>query len=476
MSDPAGTHSLRSRLQLSVQPILRLINLKGELLASTLSYGVTSSIKLLSSLVLTRLLDPQAYGVMGILFSVAFVLEMLSDVGTASLLIRHERGGEKRFVHAAWTIRLIRSIVNFCALYALAPIIARIYELPVLTDALRVFSLWFLLQGMESMSFAIAQRDRRAKIGNYVDMATNLLMTAVIVGMALVLRDFTAFLYGALLQRMLTTVASHFFYREIGVGIVFDREVAREQFNFAKFVLPSSLLTIVLSQYDKVVLLKLFDLTMLGVYGLAGNMIGPVGGLVQHNCRALLYPRCAEYFRHDRATARERYYRENTRLVAVVTLLPAAIAGFSELLVAMLYDARYSQAGGVLMVLGLSSVVGAFQLMAEMLMVASGRTHVGLVGNVLRVILIGPAVWGGYQLFGFYGFLWASIAVGFPILFYYYYEQHKNGLLDLRIEGRRFGVALAVFGVCLLVSRLILPHVPPDLLHHMLHLARRETH
>ncbi len=471
----AGVASLGRRFRSAFRPVLGLINLKGELFASTFSYALTSGVRLISSLVLTRLLNPEAYGVMGILFSVAYMLEMISDVGTASLLIRHERGGEKRFVHAAWTIRLIRSVFNCTALYALAPVIAGIYELPVLTEALRLFSLWFLLQGMESMSFALAQRDQRAKIGNYVDMVTSLVMTAVVVGLALALRDYTAFIYGALLQRLVTTAASHFFYREIGVGIVFDRQAAREQFDFAKYVLPSGLTAVVLSQYDKFVLLKLFDLQMLGIYGLAGNMIGPVGGLVMHNCRALLYPRSAEYFRQDRASAGHRYYTENARLVAVVTLLPAAIAGFSGLLVQILYDARYALAGGVLMALAWGTVLGAFQNMSESLLMASGRTHVALVGNILRVVLIGPMLFIGYRLFGFDGFVWAGFATGLPILGYFYYEQRKSALLDVRAELRHFAAALVVFAVCWLIARVLMHFIAPDLVHRLFHLGHAAT-
>ena len=81
------------------------VNLKGELFSSTFTYGATALIKLSSSLVLTRLLAPQAYGIFGILLSIVFIVNLVSDVGTYAFLIRHPRGGEAKFVHAVWTIR-----------------------------------------------------------------------------------------------------------------------------------------------------------------------------------------------------------------------------------------------------------------------------------------------------------------------------------------------------------------------------------
>lgn len=69
-------------------------NPRGELFASTFSYGVTSVTRLASSLILTRVLTPEAYGAFAILLSFYFIIELLSDVGTLGLLVRHPRGGD----------------------------------------------------------------------------------------------------------------------------------------------------------------------------------------------------------------------------------------------------------------------------------------------------------------------------------------------------------------------------------------------
>ena len=336
--------------------ISRFINIKGELFSSTFTYGVTAVIKLFSSLILTRLLNPEVYGIVAVLFSVLFVLELLSDVGTVGLIVRHPRGSEPVFIHTVWTVRLLRGVMNFCALYYFAPLFAGIYDMPVLTDALRTFSFMFLIKGLESMSFVLAQRDQRARIGNNAELATNAVMTIVVIGLAVLLKDHYAFIYGILLQRLLMTIVSYFYYRDVGVAFSFDRDALAEQFHFAKFVMPSSMLTIGISQYDRLILLRLFDLSLLGVYGVAGNINGQIAGLVMRNCRVVLYPRCAEYFRSNRTTAAVRYYSENARLILVITLLPAAVAGFSQSIVNILYDSRYAGAGTILMAGGLGTV------------------------------------------------------------------------------------------------------------------------
>ncbi len=444
---------------------LQILNFRAELFASTFSFGATAVIRFGSSLVLTRLLSPNAYGIFGILLSFLFMIEMMSDVGTLGLLIRHPRGDDPRFVHTLWTIRLIRSAFNFAVLLLAAPLIASIYHTPALKDALRVLSIWFLLNGAESMSFGLAIRHQRARLNNYNELASNVIMTLFVIGMASLLRNHYALILGALLQRLFLVIASHFYYRDMGVGIAFDREAAREQFEFARYVMPSSIMSIVLSQYDKVVLARLFNLTLLGVYSIASNMAGQLTGIMMHNARFVLYGRCSAYFRSNRSTAVHRYYTENLRLFAVGALPPAVIAGFAPLIITILYDPRYMQAGPILTVLALGAIIAAFQNASENLLVASGQTRVVLGANIVRVVSLIPAVVFGYHFFGFEGFLWCTTAAALPPLLYFYWEQWRNRLLQPLRELAGLGLCSVVFLACFGLSHLLLTIVPPGWLH-----------
>jgi O-antigen/teichoic acid export membrane protein len=441
------------------------LNFKSELFASTFSYGSISIIRLGSSLVLTRLLTPETYGIFAIIFSLVAMIELLSDVGSRGLLIRHPRGNDPRFVHTLWTTRLIRGALNFSVMFFGAPLIALIYHAPVLTSALRALSLTFLLSGLESMSFTLAIRNRRSYIANYAELASIAIMTVVSIVLSYVLRNHFAVIYAVLVQRVLLMFGSYFFYRNIGVGIAFDREAVKDQFAFARMVLPSSLLYVVVSQYDKIVLLRLFDLSLLGLYGIASSLNSPITGMIVHNAQTILYARCAEYFRVERATACLRYYRENRRLLLLGVIPPAMVAGLSQTIVAVLYDPRYSSAGFILMVLSLGSIILAFQNASENLLVASGRTHTVLIANVIRVCSLIPATLIGYFLFGFSGFLWFTLAATVPVLMYYYGQQKKFGLVRWKDELTLLLIALLVFLVCLALSKALRTFVRPDSLH-----------
>ncbi len=196
-------------------------------------------------------------------------------------------------------------------------------------------------------------------------------------------------------------------------------------------------------------------------------MLGPITGVIVHNARVVLYARCSAYFRSDRATARVRYYDENQRLLMVVLFFPPwSPASHSYLSQHSMTDAtpwRAHSDGN-----GSKAEMSAFQASSENLLVASGRTHMVLLGNVVRLFTVIPASILGYYLFGFYGFLWFGQGATVALVIYFFRQQRRYGLLDLSKELRLLGLAALVFVVCFSASHLLLAFIPADSLHLLL--------
>src|SRR5664279_4986198 len=116
--------------------ISRIVNLKGDLFATAASFGAQAVIKLGGSLVLTRILRPEAYGIITILMSVTFVVEMIADINVTLFIIRDRNAEETRYLNTAWTLQLGRAVLNTVVLFLLAPVISN-YVYPVSYTHLR---------------------------------------------------------------------------------------------------------------------------------------------------------------------------------------------------------------------------------------------------------------------------------------------------------------------------------------------------
>lgn len=433
--------------------------LKGNLFATVASFAAQGLIRVASSMLLTRLLQPSAYGVITVLVSVSFTLAMLSDIGISVCIVRDEQGEEPRFINTAWTLRVIRSSTNALILLAGAGVFARLYAAPDLTAPLRVLSLWFVVDGFESTAFPIAIRRRNARIVMYCELLAGVLSTVFSVVYCYFSRDYWGMVYGMVVNRLLLVLMSHCFYRELRPRLQLDRAAAMRIFGYTRYVMPSSILTLLLTQFDKVIFLRLFNLALLGVYGLAGSIAAPIEGLILKASQSVLYPRCAHNFRENPATYAQKYYAENVKLFVGALALPALIGGGARLLIALLYDPRYAQAAQVLQAFMLRAGLLALASPAEDMLIASGETRVILIGNLFRATWLVVACLIGYWLFGFIGFIYGMASSGLPPLLYYLWLQNRKGMLIGRFELYRVTFACVVAVVAYACSSLILATV-----------------
>src|ERR1700722_3775887 len=71
-------------------------------------YGAAQGLRLVNSVILTRLLFPEAIGQMTLVTTLIVGITLLSDIGLAPSVIQSQRGDEPDFLNTAWTLQAIR--------------------------------------------------------------------------------------------------------------------------------------------------------------------------------------------------------------------------------------------------------------------------------------------------------------------------------------------------------------------------------
>jgi O-antigen/teichoic acid export membrane protein len=440
---------------------LRLLGfLKGDLFATAASFAAQAAIKLGASLVLTRVLRPEAYGIVTIVSSIGVVVALLADIAVTVSLVRHEHGDQSSYLNTAWTLRLGRAVLNTLLMFWSAPLIAALYHAPELTFPLRVYSPWFLIWALESMSFPLAIRRRNSRIIVYSELVATTVTTAFTLAYCYYTHDYMGMVYGILLNRLLMTVMSYGFYRDVRPRLMVDRDAARDLLRYTRFAVPSSFITLALGQFDKAIFLRLFDLTLLGVYSLAGNIATPIETLINKIGQLVLYPRCAHDFRTDPETFALRYYTRNTSLYVAILALPAAVGGAAQFLVTVLYDPRYTQAGVILQAFMFRAALFSLTSPAESMLIAAGELQVQLNENLFRAVSMIVGTVAGYYLGGFMGFVYGGVLSGLPPLIYLLWLQRRKGFLMLKYEMYKVAFLLVTAGLAYLTSSLLLSLLP----------------
>ena len=78
-----------------------------------IGFGGQNVVRLGGNLILTRLLFPEAFGLMALVQIFLMGLQMFSDVGIQTSIVRDPRGEERAFRDAAWTLQDYRRFPRF---------------------------------------------------------------------------------------------------------------------------------------------------------------------------------------------------------------------------------------------------------------------------------------------------------------------------------------------------------------------------
>lgn len=404
----------------------------------------SQALRLLSNLILTRLLLPEAFGLVAAVNTLYFGLVMFSDLGVWQSVVKSGRGTEARFLGTAWSIQLLRGLVLCAVVLAIAAGVHQaaqlhyfqagtVYADPKLPPLIAAFSVCALLQGMESMKLACAQRALQLGELSRLEIMSQLLAMSVTLPLAWATHSVWSLLIGTVLSSAARTVLSHRYLAGPSCRPCWDASAAMEILGFGKWIFVSSVIGFLAAHGEKLILGALLATTSFGVYAIAATLIlalmGVYGSLNAH----LIFSTLSEALRSDARTAERVYFRGQQIADACLGLLAGTLFMSGHWLIAVLYDARYQDAGWMLQWLGLGLLAVRHQVL-EQLMFARGQPGWVSASNLVRALSLWALIPAGFSLAGERGAIVAVVLSQFaswPVSLAF---KYRNGLLTTASE------------------------------------------
>ena len=364
------------------------------------SYAITQVMRLGSNLVLTRLLFPEAFGLMALVSVVLVGLAMFSDVGVGPAISQHPRGDERAFLDTAFTINVVRGGVLWLLTCALAYPMAAFYEAPDLIWLLPVAGVTLLISGFNPTRIDTANRHLLLGRVTLLDLIAQIIGIAAMVVLAFVLKSVWALVIGAIIGSAAKLVIISFLLPGPANSFRWDRDAGRDLIRFGKWIFLSTACGFLLSQGDKAIFGAYLSLTELGIYNIGYFLASfPVllAGAVVGRIMIPLY-------RDHPPGASEANFTKMRRLRFGVTggtlVLLAVLALSGVALVGVMYDARYAGAGAIVVAIACVQMPGVIGMTYDQSALAAGdsRTYFALMalkaGVQTAAFLIGVAQGG----------------------------------------------------------------------------------
>lgn len=391
-------------------------------------------VRLVNSLVLTRLLSPSVFGLAGIVSSIFFVIVMMTDLGFESYLIRHPQSNDQHFRNVLWTVHAWRGMLLMGLAMAASPLVATALQKPELAMPLALASATLGIGGFVSFSLIMSLRSGRSKKLSLMDLALTSFQTALGIGLAVWLRNVWAIIGAMIGASLLKTALSYAIFPDSSHRFARNAEVNRDFFAFSKIVLASSFVSLLISQSDKLFLARLLTLPQYGLYAVALNLVSVPANFAASYVSRIVYPEYTRIWNANPKGLAGLYYSVRQRTSLLFAFGTGALVGGAPLIVAVLYDARYRGTGLYVTLLGIGAALRLPTYAAAEAMTAMGNIKVTLRANIVRIVWLAVAGPIGFYLDGGTGIICAVGLCEVPALIYSWMELRKAEILNMRYE------------------------------------------
>ena len=367
--------------------------------------GFASSqvIRLATNLILTRLLFPEAFGMMALVSVVLLGLGQFSDVGIGPSIMQSRRGDDDDFLNTAWTIQAIRGVLLFLTACLLAWPAAWFYGEAQLAWLLPVAALTLLITGFNPTSLETAHRHMRLGRLTMIDITTQIIGVVIAILLAWWLHS----VWALVISGVISALVQLWFYRRFLPGIRnhfrWEPSARHELIRFGKWIFLSTVCGFIFSQSDKIVLGKYLELGAFGIYNIGFFLASfplMLGSMVNQKIVIPIYRECPPDQSRENFLALRRMRMVMTGALIVLVTLFSALGIW---LVGLLYDARYQGAGAVVVLLALMQLPSIIQLTYDQAALAAGDSRRFFVLTLARATFMIIGLVGGLEIAGLFG-------------------------------------------------------------------------
>lgn len=331
-------------------------------------------LRLGGNLVLTRLLFPEAFGLMSLVQVFIMGLEMFSDIGIIPGIIQNKRGDEPDFLNTAWTIQAGRGVMLWIFSCLIALPASQFYSEPMLMQLLPVSGLTALISGFNSTKLATENRKLAVARLTVLEVGSYVLGLVVMVVWAWISPTVWSLVGGGIVGSLAKMLSSHLYLKGVSNRFHWDQDAFRSLQQFGQWIFVSTVLTFFAGQGDRLLIGRLLDVKVLGIYTVAVTLARLVNQTIMQLGSKVLFPSYSEVIR-DRP---ERLYAtlRKIRLVLIAGSWVASITlmAFGDKIITVLYDDRYAEAGWMLKILPINSLVGVLIFTYDNALMAMGKT------------------------------------------------------------------------------------------------------
>ena len=366
-----------------------MISVRRSLVFSIAEQYAVLVIGLASSMILARLLTPEAIGIYSVSLAFIGIAQVLRDFGVANYLIQ-ERDLDDAHIRTALGILLVLGLVTFALLFSTAPLISRLYAEDVMVPTLRVCALNFLALPFCTVSLALLRRGMAFQRLAIVNLVAALSGAAVSVGLAYLDLGVISLAIGSVVVNVVTGIGAWLARPDRRLLLpAFSRW--RRLLNFGAQSSLTGVVTTIAMDINDLAVGKIMGFEPVAILSRAQGLMQLFHRDLMAAIRNVAYPAYANAHR-DGEPLEAIYIASVTNVTVVAWPFYGLVSLFSLELLRLMFGAQWDTAAPLVPVFCLAGAIAALFNLAPSQILAVGRidliTKLELVFQPFRAVLI----------------------------------------------------------------------------------------
>jgi O-antigen/teichoic acid export membrane protein len=359
------------------------------------------AIGIVSTLILVRLMAPEAFGLAAIASTAYDALNTISEFSFGLALVKMKNPTRIHY-DSAWTLIVLRGLAIGAIMFLTAPLVADAMRDDRLIDLTRAMALFPVLWGFENIGLIEYQRDLRFDRLFVYDVLNKVVGFVLVIPAAFILHNAWAVVIGTVGPRLITVPASYLMhpYRPR-----FSLKAGAELLNFSKWLFITNLFSLTNNYLITILIGRIGGAGSVGLFRTAEQVgILPVSE-VAAPIRGPMYSGYAKVL-HDRERLCSHVVEGLALTLMIITPLSVGIALTAPLIEQVALGPEWAGAAPFIQVCAFYALFeGIGEFTHNLYVVKDRQRRFVEIMTVTVLIRVGLVIWAGVE----YGVLWAAI-------------------------------------------------------------------
>lgn len=381
------------------------------------------------SLVLARLLLPEDFGTMGLIYIFITIGHVLIDGGLSLSLIRSLDADDEDF-STVFYANIGVSVLVYSLVFIAAPFIADFYKLDILTNIIRVFAVTFIISAFSSVQSAILSKKMQFKTQMMIAIPS--IIVSGIVGITLAFLNFGVWslVWASIAQNGVGTLQL-WLYSDWRPKWVFNKIKFLKHFHFGYKLIISGVFDAIFVNIYPIFIGKKFSIKQVGFYTQAESLkqlpISNIAGALSKITLPLF-----SKIQNDNQKLKEAYDRITQLVLFIITPVLIFISVLAEPLLLFVYSTKWIAAAPYLKILCFAGILPIINGYNINILNAKGKSNYVLKIELFNKSFLFMMILIFYR-YGIFALVWTKLFSSiFSYLLYSYFcgKEIKYSLFD----------------------------------------------